>query len=109
MDAVLEIKGAQSSLVRDIVATPPEPAKAIENFVLGLAPSYIVAERCTGSQANVAENYKSVFAKFGNLNIRTGMRMTNQHCPRYLGMAFLFTLPCDGVTIGKNILEERLG
>ena len=82
-----------SSIVQDKVATPPEPAKVVEDFVSALSPSYIVAERSTKSQANIAENYKSVFSKFGDVNVHTGTQMTNQHTAWYLGMAFPFTLP----------------
>ena len=73
--------------------TPPEPARVIEDFVNSLTPSYIVAERSSKSQANIAENYKSVFSRFGDLNISTGTEMTYQHTSWYLGMAFPFALP----------------
>ena len=73
--------------------TPPEPTKVIEKFVHGLSPSYTVAECSTKSQANVAENYKSVFARFGDVNIRTGREMEDQHTAWYLGMAFPYTMP----------------
>ena len=94
MEAVREVKGTPTSLAQDKVATPPEPAKAIGDYVRGLAPSYVVAERSTRSQANIAENYKAVFARFGKIEIRTGTEMISQHCPWYLGMAFPCTLPC---------------
>ena len=53
----------------------------------------MVAERSVRSQANVHENYKNIFAKFGDLNIQTGSTMVDQHLPWYLGSAFPFTLP----------------
>ena len=56
-----------SSIVQKKVARPPQPAKVVEGFVRALSPSYIVAERSTKSQADVAENYKSVFSKFGDV------------------------------------------
>ena len=60
-DAVRHLDRTTHSLVQDKVATPPEPAKVIEDFIQGLNPSYIVAERSTTGQANIGENYKSVF------------------------------------------------
>ena len=92
-DAVRHLEKTKGSIVQDKVATPPEPAKAIERFVHALSPSYLVAERSSKSQSNMAENYKSVFAKFGDVNLQTGTEMTNQHTSWYLGMAFPFTLP----------------
>ena len=53
----------------------------------------MVAERSVRSQANIHENYKNIFAKFGDLNIQTGSTMVDQHLPWYLGSAFPFTLP----------------
>ena len=70
----------------------PESVKMIENYIQGLNSSYIVVERSTTSQANISENYKSVFAKFGDLKIQTGKDMINQHNGWYLGMAFPYTL-----------------
>ena len=52
-----------------------------------------MAERSTRSQANIHENYKAVFGRFGKFNIQTGQEMTKQFLPWYLGMAFPFTLP----------------
>ena len=94
LDAVRHVDKAKSSIVQDKVATPPEPAKVIEDWVKTVSPHYIVAERSTRSQANIAENYKSVFSRFGDVNIQTGTEMSNQHNAWYLGMAFPFTLPC---------------
>ena len=92
-DAVRQLDRTKGSIVQDKVATPPEPAKVVEDFVNALGPSYIVAERSTRGRANIAENYKSVFARFGDFNVQTGTDMTNQHTAWYLGMAFPFTLP----------------
>ena len=92
-DAVRQLDRTKGSLVQDKVATPPEPAKVVEDFIRGLAPSYIVAERSTRGQANIAENYKSVFSRFGDVSVQTGTEMINQHTAWYLGMAFPFTLP----------------
>ena len=52
-----------------------------------------MAEKSVRSQANIHENYKAVFGAFGDLNIQTGIAMTNQHNPWYLGIAFPFALP----------------
>ena len=78
-DAVRQLDRTKGSLVQDKVATPPEAAKVVEEFIHGLAPSYIVAERSTRGQANIAENYKSVFSRFGDVSVQTGTEMTNQH------------------------------
>ena len=51
------IEKKTDSLVQDKVQPPPEPAKTVEEFVKGLSPSYIVAERSTKSQTNIADNY----------------------------------------------------
>ena len=53
----------------------------------------MVAERSVRSQANIHENYRNIFAKFGDLNIQTGSTMVDQHLPWYLGSAFPFPLP----------------
>ena len=87
------VKSSTESFAQDKSATPPEPSKAMEQLARTLSPSYIVAERSTRSQTNIAEHYKSAFARFGDLSIRTGTEMTSQHQPWYLGMAFLFILP----------------
>ena len=68
MDAVRQANRTKGSIAQDKVATPPEPAKVTEDFVHALSPTYIVAERNTRSQANIAENYKTVFSDFGDLN-----------------------------------------
>ena len=52
-----------------------------------------MAERSVRTQSNVHENYNSVFAEYGKVNITTGTTLTNQFDPWYLGMAFPFTLP----------------
>ncbi len=64
-DAVHLLDRTTQSLVQDKVATPPEPAKVIEDYIQGLNPSYIVAERSTTSQANISDNYKSFFQSLG--------------------------------------------
>ena len=56
-------------------------------------PDHIVAERSARSQTNIHENYKSVFAQYGNLSIQTKNEMTDQHNAWYLGTAFPYTLP----------------
>ena len=61
LDAVHHVKKSKESLVRDKVATPSEPSKGMEILNRTLSPSFIVAERSTRSQSNIAENYKSVF------------------------------------------------
>ena len=83
----------KQSIVQEKVATPPEAPKDIAKWDMTLRPHHIVAERSVRSQANIHENYKSVFSAFGDLNIQTGVQMTDQHKPWYLGMAFPFTLP----------------
>ena len=92
-DAVRQLDKNKNSLVQDKVQTPSEPARIIEDFVNTLTPSYIVAERSTRSRGDIADNYKSVFSRFGDLNIETGTDMTYQHTGWYLGMAFPFALP----------------
>ena len=87
-DAVRHLERTKTSIVQDKVATPPEPAKIIEDWHTTLCPHYIVAERSTRAQANIAENYKSVFARFGDFNAQTGTEMTNQHNALYLGHGF---------------------
>ena len=64
-DAVQNLHRTTHSIVQDKVATPPEPAKVIEDYIQGLSPSFIVAERSTTGQANIGENYKSVFQSLG--------------------------------------------
>ena len=82
-DAVRQLDKSRGSTVQDKVATPPEPAQVIENFVKGLSPSYIVAERSSRSQTNIADKYMSVFSMFGDWKIHTGTEMTNQHTAWY--------------------------
>ena len=75
------------------MATPAEAPKNISEWDKTLRPHHIMAERSTRSQANIHENYKAVFGRFGKFNIQTGQEMTKQFLPWYLGMAFPFTLP----------------
>ena len=81
------------SLVQDKVATPAEPESSITEWDKCVRPAHIVAERSVQSQANVHENYKQVFAKYGTLDIEKGSTLTPQFHPWYLGMAHPFTLP----------------
>ena len=60
-DAVRVRDKSQNSIVQDKVATPPEPAKVVEDVKRVLRPSSSVVERSTRSQASIAKNYKSVF------------------------------------------------
>ena len=92
-DAVRQLEKSKTSIVQDKVATPPEAANDVEEFVRALRPHHIVAERSTKSQTNIAENYKSVFSRFGDISVQTGMQMIYQHSAWYLGMAFPFALP----------------
>ena len=92
-DAVRLLDKTKTSIVQDKVSQPPEPAKVAEDFDSALTPSFIVAERSTKGQTNIADNYKSVFSRFGEIDVQTGTTMINQHNPWYLGMAFPFTLP----------------
>ena len=81
------------SIIQDKVATPAEPANSVQEWDKTLRPQHIVAERSVHSQANVHENYKSIFAKYGNVNIQPSTKMINHFHPWYLGMAHPFTLP----------------
>ena len=96
-EAVKEVvhvhKANKDSIVQDKVATPSEAPKYISEWDKTLRPHHIMAERSTRSQANIHENYKAVFSRFGKFNIQTGTEMTPQFFPWYLGMAFPFTLP----------------
>ena len=83
----------KTSIVQDKVATPSDAAQSIQKWDRTLRPHHIGAERSVRSQANIHENYKSVFGKFGDVNIQTGTGMVDQHLPWYIGMAFPFTLP----------------
>ena len=58
-----------------------------------MQPHYIVAESSVRSQANIHDNYKTVFAKYDDVNIQTGHGFVDQHLPWYIGMAYPFTLP----------------
>ena len=57
-DAVRVLEKTKTAIVQDKVSQPPEPAQEAEDFESGLTPSYIVAERSTKSQSNIAEKYK---------------------------------------------------
>ena len=81
------------SLVQDKIATPPDAVQTINTWQNTTRPSHIMAERSVRTQSNVHENYNSVFAEYGKVNIATGTTLTNQFDPWYLGMAFPFTLP----------------
>ena len=84
----------KQSIIQEKVATPPEAPKDVAERGRTLRPHHIVVERSVRSQANIHENYKTVFSAFGDLNIqKTRIQMTDQHNPWYLGMAFPFTLP----------------
>ena len=93
LDAVNQKSSSKTSIVQDKVATPADAPQAVAQWDSTLRPHHLVAERSTRSQANIHENYKSIFAQYGEIGICTGMKMENQHEPWYLGMAFPFTLP----------------
>ena len=65
-------KANKTSIVQKKVATPPEAPKSISEWDKTLRPHHIMAERSTRSQANIHENYKAVFGRFGKSNIQTG-------------------------------------
>ena len=67
--------------------------KVISNWEEALRPDNIVAERSVNSQANIHDNYRNIFAQYGDFKISTGSVFTPQFHPWYLGMAFPFTLP----------------
>ena len=94
LDAVRQRQQSSLSLMQGKVATPPEAVQSINSWQRTTRPSHIMSERSVQSQGNIQENYASVFAAFGDVNITTGTSMTNQFVPWYLGMAFPFTLPC---------------
>ena len=93
LDAVTVKAKQKVSIVQDKVATPADALQPIIEWDRSARPHHIVAERSARSQANIHDNYKTVFSKFGDFNIQTGTAMANQHLPWYLGMAFPFTLP----------------
>ena len=86
-------KKGSISIVQDKCATPSEPAKQIAQWESAVRPNHIVAERSVNSQANIHENYRNVFAQYGDFEINTGTVFTPQFHPWYLGMAYPFTLP----------------
>ena len=92
-DAVRVLEKQKVSIVQEKMATPADAPQSVQDWDRALRPHHIVAERSVHSQANIHENYKSVFAQFGNFDLRTATDMYNQHLPWYLGMAFPFTLP----------------
>ena len=65
-------KAKKKSIVQEKVATPAEAPKNISDWDKTLRPHHIMAERSTRSQANIHENYKAVFGRFGKFNIQTG-------------------------------------
>eukprot|EP00959_Pyramimonas_sp_CCMP1952_P408025 8550937-Pyramimonas_sp.AAC.1 len=77
-DAVRHLKGATESIVQDKVATPPEAPKNTPEWEMTSRPHHIVPERSSRSQANIHENYKHIFNKFGDLQITAGTEMTDQ-------------------------------
>ena len=93
LDAIRLLDKQKSSIVQEKMATPSDAPQSVQEWDQSLRPHHIVAERSVRSQANIHENYKAVFAQFGNFNIGTGNDMIDQHRPWYLGMAFPFTLP----------------
>ena len=92
-DAIQLLEKQKSSLVQDKIATPSEAPKHVQKWDESLRPHHIVNERSVRSQTNIHENYKSVFAQYGDLSIRTGNEFTDQHNAWYLGTAFPYTLP----------------
>ena len=74
LDAVRVLDITKSSIVHDEVATPPEPATVVYDFIHGLCPSYIVAARITIGHANIVDTYKSVFSKF----VHAGFNLVNK-------------------------------
>ena len=94
LDTIRLRQESSLSLVQDKIATPPEAIESISSWQKTTRPSHIMAERSVRSQGNIQENYASIFAAFGDVNITTGTKMTEQFVPWYLGMAFPFTLPC---------------
>ena len=92
-DAICVRAKDKISIVQDKVATPAEPERDIKDWVSTLRPNHLVAEKSTNSQANIHENYRNVFKQFGTFDIQTGSTFTEQFDPRYLGMAFPFTMP----------------
>jgi len=93
-EAVRHLKRAKESIVQNKVATPPEAPKSTQEWERTSRPHHIVPERSSRSQANIHENYKQIFSKFGDLEMTTGTEMTDQFNAWYLGMAFPYTLPC---------------
>ena len=79
--------------MQDKVATPSGAVQPIQQWDATVRPHHIVAERSVRSQANIHENYKAAFAKYGDLNICTGTGMMDQYLPWYIGMAFPFIIP----------------
>ena len=92
-EAIKVLEKQKTSIVQDKVATPSDAAQSIQKWDSTLRPHHIVAERSVRSQANIHDNYKTVFAKYGDVNIQTGNGMVDQHLPWYIGMAYPFTLP----------------
>ena len=74
------------SLVQDKVATPSEPPTQITKWETVLRSDHIVAERSVNSQANIHENYRNVFAQYGDFEISTGTVSTNQKFLRIWGL-----------------------
>ena len=94
LDAVRHVDRAKESIVQDKVATPAEAPKDTRLWEESSRPHHIVAERSTKGQTNIHDNYKSVFSRYGEIQMQTGTEFIDQHNPQYLGMAFPFTQPC---------------
>ena len=104
-EAIKVLEKQKTSIVQDKVATPSDAAQSIQKWDSTLRPHHIVAERSVRSQANIHDNYKTVFAKYGDVNIQTGNGMVDQHLPWYIGMAYPFTLP-SGAIVGSRGLDD---
>ena len=78
-DAVRQLDRTKHSILQGKVATPPDALQSVQEWDRTLRPHHLVAERSTRSQANIQENYKCVFAKFGDIDIQTGTEMTNTY------------------------------
>ena len=81
------------SIVSDKLATPGEPETSLDTWEKTERPHHLVAETSSRSATEIHEEYKYLFAQYGQVNITTGSTFLPQFRPQYIGMVHPYTLP----------------